>query len=80
MIITRMNNLVHGESDLVSVLITSILDQKKLALVKKKIESPELPAPEFPCLINSLRPVLVTKLQGYNRKVKKNYINDSLSE
>lgn len=53
---------------------------KKLEFVKKKIESSDLPAPEFSCLINYLRPVLVTKLQGYNRQVKKNYISDSLSE
>lgn len=72
--------MVHGESDLVSVLIISILDQKKIAFLKKKIEPSELPEPEFSCLINALRPVLDTKLRGYNRKVKKNYISDSLAE
>lgn len=53
---------------------------KKIEYVKRKIESSELPAPEFSCLVNSLRPVFVTKLRGYNRQVKKNYISDSLSE
>lgn len=40
----------------------------------------ELSAPGFSCLIQSLKPVLVTKLQGYNRRVKKNYVSDSLTE
>lgn len=35
---------------------------KKLEFVRKKIESSELPAPEFSYLIHSLRSVLVTKL------------------
>lgn len=53
--------------------------KKKLEFVRKKIESSELPEFEFCCLIHSLRPVLVTKLQELNRQVK-NYISDSLSE
>lgn len=72
-----MNNSVHRGSGLVSVLITTILakKKKKIEFVRKKRESSELPAPDFSCLIHSLRPVLVTKLQGSNREVKKNYVS-----
>lgn len=63
-----MNGFVHGGSDLVSIQITTVLDLKKSVLAKRKVASFELPAPGFSCLIQSLKPVLVTKFTRVQQK------------